>query len=176
MSLFKQLGYPTEAAEISRPLQRDATSEYAAWIFDEGSSSGVIDFGATIGDHRRGRARRMALRARPRDRPPCRGARGARWRSGVGCQCSRLDPVHGIFGNAVELGWLASNPARDVETVKAAPTESMFLNCMQVERFVEAARSVGGQLSDSVMAELMASAREKSSRFGPRTSISMLGA
>ena len=31
---FKQLGYPTEATEIRRRLQRNATTDYAAWVFD----------------------------------------------------------------------------------------------------------------------------------------------
>ena len=44
--LFTQLGYPTDATEISRRLRRNATSEYAAWVFDAGSGSGVVGFAA----------------------------------------------------------------------------------------------------------------------------------
>jgi len=43
---FDQLGYPTEAAEIGRRLQRNATSDYAAWVFDADSGSGAIGFAA----------------------------------------------------------------------------------------------------------------------------------
>jgi len=44
--LFTQLGYPTEATEIRRRLQRNATTEYAAWVFEAVSGSGVIGFAA----------------------------------------------------------------------------------------------------------------------------------
>ena len=44
--LVDQLGYPTKAAEIGRRLQRNATSDYAAWVFDANSGSGVIGFAA----------------------------------------------------------------------------------------------------------------------------------
>ena len=43
---FKQLGYPAEATEIRRRLQRNATTDYAAWVFDAKSGSGVIGFAA----------------------------------------------------------------------------------------------------------------------------------
>lgn len=44
--LYAQLGYQTEATEIHRRLQRNATSDYSAWVFDTGSGSGVIGFAA----------------------------------------------------------------------------------------------------------------------------------
>ena len=43
---FKQLGYPAEATEIRRRLQRNATTYDAAWVFDADSGSGVIGFAA----------------------------------------------------------------------------------------------------------------------------------
>lgn len=65
-------------------------------------------------------------------------------------------PFKTSLANDVELGWLASNPARNVETMKAARPENIFLDYVQVERLAKAARSIGGKLSDPMMVELMA--------------------
>ena len=65
-------------------------------------------------------------------------------------------PFQASLAHAVELGWIAKNPARGVELPKVRPTERVFLDYGEVERLVKAARSIRGQLSDAVMVELMA--------------------
>jgi len=65
-------------------------------------------------------------------------------------------PFQASLAYAVELGWISKNPARGVELPKVRPTERVFLDYVEVERLVNAARSIRGQLSDAVMVELMA--------------------
>jgi len=65
-------------------------------------------------------------------------------------------PFKASLAHAVELGWIASNPARGVELPKSRPPEKVFLDYGEVERLVAAAREVTGRRADAVMIELMA--------------------
>ncbi len=65
-------------------------------------------------------------------------------------------PFKASLATAVELGWLAVNPAQRVETTKSRRPESIFLSYLEVDRLVAAAMALKGELSDAMMVELMA--------------------
>lgn len=65
-------------------------------------------------------------------------------------------PFKASLAHAMELGWIARNPARGVELPKPRPPEKVFLDYGEVERLVEGARTVTGRRADAVMIELMA--------------------
>jgi integrase len=65
-------------------------------------------------------------------------------------------PFNASLANSVTLGWIRTNPARGVELPKSRSPEKIFLNYLEVERLTRAAKERSGQLSDSMMIELMA--------------------
>ncbi|WP_372451579.1 GNAT family N-acetyltransferase [Glycomyces salinus] len=44
MDLFEQLGYPTTPGRLTARLERNATSEYQAWVFEADDRSSIIGF------------------------------------------------------------------------------------------------------------------------------------
>jgi integrase len=65
-------------------------------------------------------------------------------------------PFKASLANAVDLGWINSNPARGVELPKVRVPDKVFLSYPEVEDLVTAAREVTGRAADAMMIELMA--------------------
>ena len=65
-------------------------------------------------------------------------------------------PFKASLANAVDLGWVNSNPARGVELPKVLTTDKTFLSYAEVEKLVTSAQEVTGRIADAMMIELMA--------------------
>ena len=65
-------------------------------------------------------------------------------------------PFKAALANAVDLGWINTNPARGVELPKVLQPDKVFLSYPEVESLVRAAEKTTGRVADAMMIELMA--------------------